>query len=193
MPVTVNGLIPTVKVASCICTDPSSTRFPVGSKTDKSFAPSVNSALAIIVTAVGATLNTDPATGDELTNDVANAGLAPTAPKIKEIRITATFFITASLSISPNLATTLRLSPMPTYEYICNECEHQFEAVQSFSEAAIDTCPKCKGNVRKIYNNVGVVFKGSGFYKTDSRTPATPAATPAKTESKKAPAPKTES
>ena len=73
MPVTVNGLIPTVKVASCICTDPSSTRFPVGSKTDKSFAPSVNSALAIIVTAVGATLNTDPATGDELTKDVANA------------------------------------------------------------------------------------------------------------------------
>jgi putative FmdB family regulatory protein len=86
---------------------------------------------------------------------------------------------------------------MPTYEYICNECEHQFEVVQSFSEAAIDTCPKCKGVVRKLYNNVGVVFKGSGFYKTDSRTtstpPSSPSSTPAKTESKKAPAPKTES
>jgi len=83
---------------------------------------------------------------------------------------------------------------MPTYEYLCNECEHAFEAVQSFTEAAIEHCPKCDGQVRKVYNNVGVVFKGSGFYKTDSRT-STPAAksdTPAtKTESK--PATKTES
>ena len=86
---------------------------------------------------------------------------------------------------------------MPTYEYICNECEHQFEAVQSFSDAAIDNCPKCQGLVRKIYNNVGVVFKGSGFYKTDSRTtstsPTPPTSTPAKTESKPASTPKTES
>jgi putative FmdB family regulatory protein len=84
---------------------------------------------------------------------------------------------------------------MPTYEYICNECEHQFEAVQSFSDPAIESCPKCKGLVRKIYNNVGVVFKGSGFYKTDSRTTSTPASTPtpAKTESKPAPTPKSES
>ena len=66
------------------------------------------------------------------------------------------------------------LSPMPTYEYLCNECENSFEAVQSFSEAAIDKCPKCGGEVRKLYSNVGVVFKGSGFYKTDSRAkPAT--------------------
>ena len=82
---------------------------------------------------------------------------------------------------------------MPTYEYICNECEHQFEAVQSFSDAAIESCPKCKGLVRKVYNNVGVVFKGSGFYKTDSRTSSTPAASPAKTESKPASTPKSES
>jgi len=81
---------------------------------------------------------------------------------------------------------------MPTYEYICNECEYQFEAVQSFSEAALESCPKCKGLVRKLYNNVGVVFKGSGFYKTDSRTSSTPAATPAKPESKKPESPKSE-
>ena len=59
---------------------------------------------------------------------------------------------------------------MPTYEYLCNECEHAFEVVQSFSEAAIEICPKCGGEVRKVYNNVGIVFKGSGFYKTDSRS-----------------------
>ena len=59
---------------------------------------------------------------------------------------------------------------MPTYEYLCNDCEHAFEVVQSFSEAAIEICPKCGGEVRKVYNNVGIVFKGSGFYKTDSRS-----------------------
>jgi putative FmdB family regulatory protein len=52
---------------------------------------------------------------------------------------------------------------MPTYEYLCNQCEHGFEVVQSFTEAAIQVCPKCNGEVRKVYNNVGVVFKGSGF------------------------------
>lgn len=91
---------------------------------------------------------------------------------------------------------------MPTYEYQCNLCDHQFEAVQSFSEPAIDICPLCKGAVRKLYNNVGVVFKGSGFYKTDSRASAAPvtptAAKPdakVKTESKvaKAAPPKSES
>ncbi|MEN9324664.1 MAG: hypothetical protein RL414_418 [Actinomycetota bacterium] len=58
---------------------------------------------------------------------------------------------------------------MPTYQYACNACEHQFEVVQSFSDEPISICPECKGEVRKVYNNVGVVFKGSGFYKTDSR------------------------
>jgi putative FmdB family regulatory protein len=68
---------------------------------------------------------------------------------------------------------------MPTYEYACTKCGHQFEAFQSFSDDALTECPECKGEVQKVYSNVGVVFKGSGFYKTDSRTtksPATPAA-----------------
>jgi putative FmdB family regulatory protein len=60
---------------------------------------------------------------------------------------------------------------MPTYEYLCNKCEHAFEMVQSFTDPAIEQCPKCQASVRKVYNNVGVVFKGSGFYKTDSRAP----------------------
>ena len=65
---------------------------------------------------------------------------------------------------------------MPTYEYACTECGHQFEAFQSFSEDALTQCPECKGEVQKVYSNVGVVFKGSGFYKTDSRA-TKPAAT----------------
>jgi len=75
---------------------------------------------------------------------------------------------------------------MPTYEYACTACGHQFEAFQSFSDATLTECPECKGEVRKVFSNVGVVFKGSGFYKTDSRStsspssPATPAAKPAK-------------
>ena len=57
---------------------------------------------------------------------------------------------------------------MPTYQYACNECDHAFEAFQSFSEDALTTCPECKGELRKVFSTVGVVFKGSGFYKTDS-------------------------
>jgi putative FmdB family regulatory protein len=70
---------------------------------------------------------------------------------------------------------------MPTYEYACTKCGHQFEAFQSFSDEALTECPECKGEVQKVYSNVGVVFKGSGFYKTDSRTtkPAQPSKTPA--------------
>ncbi|CAN2172421.1 CxxC_CxxC_SSSS, putative regulatory protein, FmdB family [Candidatus Nanopelagicaceae bacterium] len=57
---------------------------------------------------------------------------------------------------------------MPTYQYACSACGHAFEAVQSFSEDALTECPQCKGLLKKVYSNVGVVFKGSGFYKTDS-------------------------
>ena len=59
---------------------------------------------------------------------------------------------------------------MPTYQYACTECGHAFEQFQSFSDAALTACPQCSGRLRKLYSAVGVVFKGSGFYRTDSRT-----------------------
>ena len=58
---------------------------------------------------------------------------------------------------------------MPTYQYACTECGHAFEQVQSFSDDALTVCPVCSGRLRKVFNAVGVVFKGSGFYRTDSR------------------------
>jgi putative FmdB family regulatory protein len=57
---------------------------------------------------------------------------------------------------------------MPTYQYECTSCGHQFEQIQSFSDEPIKNCPECNSEVKKIYSAVGVVFKGSGFYKTDS-------------------------
>ena len=59
---------------------------------------------------------------------------------------------------------------MPTYQYACTECGHAFEQVQSFSDDALTVCPVCSGRLRKVFNAVGVVFKGSGFYRTDSRS-----------------------
>ena len=59
---------------------------------------------------------------------------------------------------------------MPTYQYACTECGHAFEQFQSFSDDALTVCPECDGRLRKVFNAVGVVFKGSGFYRTDSRT-----------------------
>ncbi|MEJ6760426.1 MAG: zinc ribbon domain-containing protein [Candidatus Planktophila sp.] len=65
---------------------------------------------------------------------------------------------------------------MPTYQYACTACDHAFEAFQSFSESPLTQCPLCKSEVRKVYSTVGVVFKGPGFYKTDSvAKPATAA------------------
>lgn len=59
---------------------------------------------------------------------------------------------------------------MPTYQYACTDCGHAFEQFQSFSDDALTECPSCEGKLRKVFNSVGVVFKGSGFYKTDSRS-----------------------
>ena len=60
---------------------------------------------------------------------------------------------------------------MPTYSYACTECDHRFDEVQAFTDDALTACPKCSGRLRKLFNSVGVVFKGSGFYRTDSREP----------------------
>ena len=59
--------------------------------------------------------------------------------------------------------------PVPTYAYVCKDCAHAFDVQQSFSDDALTTCPECGGTLRKQFGAVGVVFKGSGFYKTDSR------------------------
>ena len=58
---------------------------------------------------------------------------------------------------------------MPTYAYACTACDHRFEVVQSFTDDALTECPECHGRLRKVFNSVGIVFKGSGFYRTDSR------------------------
>jgi putative FmdB family regulatory protein len=58
---------------------------------------------------------------------------------------------------------------VPTYQYACTACDHRFEEVQSFADPSLTECPECAGRLRKLYGSVGVVFKGSGFYRTDSR------------------------
>ena len=58
---------------------------------------------------------------------------------------------------------------MPTYEYACKDCGEHLEVVQAFTDDALTECPRCGGRLRKLFNAVGVVFKGSGFYRTDSR------------------------
>lgn len=68
---------------------------------------------------------------------------------------------------------------MPTYAYACKDCSHAFDIQQSFSDDSLSVCPECRGTLRKKFNSVGVVFKGSGFYRTDSRSTSSsvPAAT----------------
>jgi putative FmdB family regulatory protein len=58
---------------------------------------------------------------------------------------------------------------VPTYSYACTACDNRFDVVQAFSDDALTTCPQCSGRLRKLFGKVGVVFKGSGFYRTDSR------------------------
>ncbi|KPN22012.1 MULTISPECIES: FmdB family zinc ribbon protein [Arthrobacter] len=85
---------------------------------------------------------------------------------------------------------------MPTYAYACKDCGHAFDIQQSFTDDSLTVCPECGGNLRKKFNSVGVVFKGSGFYRTDSRdaastVPAAPSKDTGAKESaaKSAPAP----
>src|SRR5262245_45593716 len=58
---------------------------------------------------------------------------------------------------------------VPTYQYACTACGHELEAVQAFSDDPLTVCPACEGRLRKVFSAVGIVFKGSGFYRTDSR------------------------
>jgi putative FmdB family regulatory protein len=75
---------------------------------------------------------------------------------------------------------------MPTYQYRCTECGDELEAVQKFTDDPLSVCPVCQGQLRKLFSAVGVVFKGSGFYKTDSRSSKRSASTG--TDKKDAPA-----
>jgi putative FmdB family regulatory protein len=82
---------------------------------------------------------------------------------------------------------------VPTYQYACTACGHQLEAVQSFADEPLSECPVCEGRLRKLFSSVGIVFKGSGFYRTDSRSGGS-ASEPAKsTESAKSESTKSES
>ena len=58
---------------------------------------------------------------------------------------------------------------MPTYQYRCTQCATELEAVQKFTDPPLAVCPECEGRLRKVFNAVGIVFKGGGFYRTDSR------------------------
>ncbi|WP_285779689.1 FmdB family zinc ribbon protein [Microtetraspora sp. NBRC 13810] len=75
---------------------------------------------------------------------------------------------------------------MPTYQYACTACAEQFEVVQKFTDDALTECPSCSGSLRKVFSAVGIVFKGSGFYRTDNRssTSTTAAGKSSSTESK---------
>jgi putative FmdB family regulatory protein len=58
---------------------------------------------------------------------------------------------------------------VPTYSYACTACEHHFDTVQKFTDSSLTDCPECSGRLRKLFSSVGIVFKGSGFYRNDSR------------------------
>ncbi|MBG7700855.1 FmdB family transcriptional regulator [Streptomyces sp. MC1] len=75
---------------------------------------------------------------------------------------------------------------MPTYQYQCTECGEGLEAVQKFTDDALTECPNCNGRLKKVFSAVGIVFKGSGFYRNDSRgstSSSTPASKPASSSS----------
>ena len=72
---------------------------------------------------------------------------------------------------------------MPTYQYVCTECGGQLEAVQKFTDEALTVHDDCGGRLRKVFSPVGIVFKGSGFYRTDSRKSDSAASVPAASKS----------
>lgn len=82
---------------------------------------------------------------------------------------------------------------MPTYEYACKDCGQHLEVVQAFTDDALTVCPHCGGALKKVFGSVGIVFKGSGFYKTDSRGSSTRPAEPKASDTKTSDAPSSES
>jgi putative FmdB family regulatory protein len=90
---------------------------------------------------------------------------------VDDIAETAHHWQSPGSSANPGETRTRSNCAVPTYQYACTNVEdkHEFEVVQSFSDPAVATCPQCGAPVRKVYGSVGVVFKGSGFYRTDSR------------------------
>ncbi|MEV4020602.1 FmdB family zinc ribbon protein [Nonomuraea angiospora] len=77
---------------------------------------------------------------------------------------------------------------MPTYQYACNDCGEQLEVVQKFTDDALTICPACEGNLRKVFSAVGIVFKGSGFYRTDNRSSSGSTSTTSSSSSSSKPA-----
>ncbi|MER5999175.1 FmdB family zinc ribbon protein [Nonomuraea angiospora] len=77
---------------------------------------------------------------------------------------------------------------MPTYQYACNDCGEQLEVVQKFTDDALTICPACEGNLRKVFSAVGIVFKGSGFYRTDNRSSSNSTSTTPSSSSSSKPA-----
>lgn len=92
---------------------------------------------------------------------------------------------TLALSAVECQMTKLAEDAVPTYSYACTQCDNRFDIVQSFSDESLTVCPKCSGKLRKLFNSVGIVFKGSGFYRTDSRGGASTASEPAKSDNGK--------
>ncbi|MHB8669827.1 MAG: FmdB family zinc ribbon protein [Acidimicrobiales bacterium] len=78
---------------------------------------------------------------------------------------------------------------MPTYEYRCKDCGEHLEVAQSFKDAALTECPACGGSLRKVFGSIGIAFKGSGFYKTDSRSSSSGAAKETSSDTKVDPKP----
>jgi putative FmdB family regulatory protein len=82
---------------------------------------------------------------------------------------------------------------VPTYQYTCTDCGEPIEAVQKFTDPPLSVCAVCGGRLRKVFSPVGIVFKGSGFYRTDSRNGSAPAAAKDKQPAESAPAASSES
>ena len=172
---------------------PSSTRAPCGSTTVIELPTSIRGAFVLMEMALGADVSLAPAGGVALTSELALAEpVAPIAMKAKSAPASVLRNITmlppvGSLVLPLNsplsshffrlLSTALTLLPLtgkgryvPTYQYACSSCNHEFEIFQAFSDSSLTHCPECAGQLRKVYSAVGVVFKGSGFYKTDSKS-----------------------